>query len=440
VSSSGNLRAVIGSRPFRHLLGVRVISQFGDGLFQSALAGSLLFNPDRAPDGVRVATAFAVLLLPYSVVGPFVGVFLDRWSRRNVVYAANLMRTVLVLPMALLTWHGLEGLAPYAIGALLIIGINRFVLAGLSAAQPHVVPEERLVTANALATTLGTVHYTIGLGVAGLALSTVLGKTHHGYAVLAASGAFGYLGSALLAYFSFKRTDLGPDDIPTDPLRAALALVAKGMVAGLAHLRSRPVAAYPMIAQGAFRILYGVLAMSTLLLYRRYFYPGDGAAALAGLTQVVVAGGIGSLLAAFVTPPATRRFGGRHWVTWLLAAVGVLVLTLGLPFVPVLLVVAVFGMSIAAQGIKIVVDTRIQQECHDDFRGRVFSVNDTTYNTCFVIGLFVAAFALPDNGRSVGAIILVGAGYLVLAGWFWTAAGRVAGQAHAHLHQLTVSR
>jgi len=366
VSASGNLRAVLGSRPFRRLLGVRLISQFGDGLFQSALAGSLLFSPEKAPDGLRVATAFAVLLLPYSLVGPFVGVFLDRWSRRNVIYAANLIRAVMVVPMTMLTWSGQEGFFGYALGALMIIGINRFVLAGLSASQPHVVPADRLVTANALATTLGTVHYTLGLG-----------------------------------------------------------------VAGLRHLGGRPVAAYPLVAQGAFRILYGVLALATLLLYRRYFYPNDPTAALAGLTQVIAAGGLGSLLAAFITPPAGRRLGGWRWISGLLAGIGLLVFAFGLPFVPILLVIAVFFVSIGAQGIKIVVDTTIQQECHDDFRGRVFSVNDTTYNVCFVIGLFGAALALPDNGRSVPGILLVGAGYLAVAAWFGMAAGRVAARSAA---------
>jgi len=428
VSSSGTLRAVLGSGPFRRLLGVRLISQFGDGLFQSALAGGLLFNPEKAPDGVRVATAFAVLLLPYSIVGPFVGVFLDRWSRRTVIYAANLIRAVMVIPMTLLTWYGHEGVAVYALGALLIIGINRFVLTGLSASQPHVVPEEQLVTANALATTLGTVHYTLGLGVAGLTLSTVLGKTHHGYAVLAASGALGYLGSALLAYVSFGRKDLGPDDIPGDRLRTAIAGVVRGMVAGLRHLADRPVAAYPMVAQGVFRFLYGVLALATLLLYRRFFYPGNPSGALSGLTQVVVAGGLGSLLAAFLTPPATRRFGGWRWITGLMACVGGLVFGLGLPFIPLLLVLATFFVSIAAQGTKIVVDTTIQQECADDFRGRVFSVNDTTYNMSFVMGLFAAALFLPETGRSAPTILLVGAGYLALAGWYGMAAARVAGR------------
>src|SRR2546430_16509710 len=119
--------------------------------------------------------------------------------------------------MALLTWYGQQSSIAYALGALLIIGITRFVLAGLSAAQPHVVPEERLVTANAVATTLGTVHYTLGLGAAGLLLSTGLGKTPPGYAVLPAGGALGYIGSALLAYLSVSRPDLGPPAIPTHP-------------------------------------------------------------------------------------------------------------------------------------------------------------------------------------------------------------------------------
>ena len=90
-------------------------------------------------------------------------------------------------------------------------------------------------------------------------------------------------------------------------LFAAIGTVVRGMVAGLRHLGARPVAAYPMIAQGLFRILYGVLALSTLLLYRRYFYPGNDSRALSGLAQIVMAGGLGSLLAAFLTPATFDR-------------------------------------------------------------------------------------------------------------------------------------
>jgi MFS family permease len=414
------------------LLGVRLISQFGDGLFQAALAGGLLFNPEKATTAAAVAAGFAILLVPYSVIGPFVGVFLDRWSRRTVIYAANLVRAGLVLPMALLTWYGQESSILYALGALLIIGINRFVLAGLSASQPHVVAEEHLVTANALATTLGTVCYSIGLGIAGLTLNTVLHKGFHGYALLAASGTIGYVGSALLAFVSFGHADLGPDEavLRHDRVIDALAHVARGMVGGLRHLAARPVAAYPMVAQGLFRVLYGVLALSTLLLYRRYFYPGNDSRALTGLAQIVVAGGLGALAAAFLTPPVTARIGGWRWVTVLIGMVGVLVFALGLPFRPMLLVFATFFVNLAAQSTKIVVDTMLQQECDDDYRGRVFSVNDTSYNLCFVLGLFAAVLVVPETGHSVLAIFAVSAGYLALTGWYGLAASRVADRAH----------
>ena len=81
----GALRSVLASHNFRRLYSIRLAGQFGDGLLQSALATFVLFSPEREPDAVRVAAAFAILLLPYSFIGPFAGVLLDRWQRRNVL-------------------------------------------------------------------------------------------------------------------------------------------------------------------------------------------------------------------------------------------------------------------------------------------------------------------------------------------------------------------
>src|SRR4051794_9765653 len=106
---------------FRRLLGTRLLSQFGDGVFQAALAGTVLFNPQRAADPVDVAAGFAVLLLPYSLVGPFAGVWLDRWSRRQVLLRANLLRAVLVLGVAALVLGGGAGLPFYTPG---LVGLS----------------------------------------------------------------------------------------------------------------------------------------------------------------------------------------------------------------------------------------------------------------------------------------------------------------------------
>ncbi|MDQ3505736.1 MAG: MFS transporter, partial [Actinomycetota bacterium] len=75
------VRGLLRRGDFRRLLGVRLSGQFSDGVFQASLAGAVLFNPERAASPADVAAGFAVLLLPYSLVGPFAGVLLDRWTR-----------------------------------------------------------------------------------------------------------------------------------------------------------------------------------------------------------------------------------------------------------------------------------------------------------------------------------------------------------------------
>nr|WP_275941243.1 MFS transporter [Planosporangium flavigriseum] len=425
-TTARDLRAVLAARGFRRLIGVRLISQVADGWFQAALAGSVLFNPEKRTSPMQIAIGFAVLLLPYSLIGPYVGVFLDRWSRRSIIVVANLLRALLVLPTIALIWFGLEN-ALFVALAFLIIGLNRFFLAGLSAAIPHVVADRRLVTANALSGTLGSICFSLGLGSAVILVKTALSVTLHGYALLAALAPIGYVASALLARWSFRPAELGPDvrERRSGTIGAAMVEVARGMVAGVRHLSDRRGAAYAVLAQSAFRTLYGVLALAVLLLYRQYFHHDkDLSGSIGGLGMVFVAGGAGVLIAAFLTPPVTRRIGGWRWITWMLAGTAVVVVVFGLPFNPTLLVVAVLFVNIATQSIKIVVDTALQHECADAYRGRVFSINDTAFNVCFVVGLFIAALSLPADGHSPATLVLVGLGYALVTVWYAAAGGR----------------
>jgi MFS family permease len=152
---SGSLwRSVRGLPDFWRLLQLRVASQFGDGLFQAGLAGGLLFNPQRAADPWAIAGAFAVLFLPYSVLGPFAGALLDRWDRRVVLIAANAARVLAVLGVAALLAVGARDLFVLC-GALVVNGFSRFVTSGLGAALPDVVPREQVVTMNSVATASG---------------------------------------------------------------------------------------------------------------------------------------------------------------------------------------------------------------------------------------------------------------------------------------------
>jgi MFS family permease len=421
----GNLRAIFASRGFRRLLTVRLSSQVGDGLFQAGLAGSVFFNPEKAASPVAIAMAFAVLLVPYSTLGPFVGVFLDRWSRRTTLFAANAARALLVLPAALFVWHGSEG-PPFVITALAIIALNRFFLSGISAALPHVVEQERLVTANSFSTTFGTVIYSTALGGAGVIFHAT-GTGFHPYAIVTAASAAAYAFSAGLTLVSFKVDALGPDDADraTGSVAFAIGQTTRGMIAGVRHLARRPSAASLLIVQAAHRGLYGVMAITLLLLYRNYYNVDNAEASLMALLPVAAGAALGSLLSAVITPPITRRIGGWRWVAIMMAALAVLVPVLGLPYLEFLTACAAFVVSMVTQGTKIVTDTALQVEVEDDFRGRVFSVNDTAFNLLFVVGLIIGALILPEDGHAPVIMASIGAGYAILAAWYGMVASRM---------------
>ncbi len=406
-------RHVLRRSDFRRLLGTRLLGQFGDGVFQAALAGTVLFNPQRAADPVDVAAGFAILLLPYSLVGPFAGVWLDRWSRRQVLLLANVVRAGLVVVVAALILASVQGAGFYVAG-LAVFSVNRFVLAALSASLPHTTDEPSLVSANALSTTSGAVAAVVGGGAA-LALLQWTGSTDAGYAALALCAVLPYLGAAGVVA-GLPRAHLGPDST-TLADRLTVHEVAAGMVAGARHVLERPPAAAALLAIALHRVGYGFLTLMTLLLYRNTFQSWGAffPAGLVGLGEVLAAGAVGTLLAAGVTPWVVRHIGKPRWITALLAVGGVTQVAFGLFFLPPTTVLAGLLIGFTGQAVKICVDSTLQESVADDFRGRVFSVYDTLFNVTFVVAVVAAAVVLPPSGISHLLLLTVGAGYLAAA-------------------------
>jgi MFS family permease len=406
------VRGLLRRPDFRRLYGTRLASQMADGIFQASLAGAVLFNPERATDPAQVAAGFATLLLPYSFVGPFAGVLLDRWRRQRVLVVANLFRVLAVAVVALEIASGMSGALFYAT-ALTVISVNRFFLAALSASLPHVVTRENLVTANALTTTSGTVVALIGGGIA-LSLRELVGSQNAGYALIAMVSAIGY-GASALAAAGFHADLLGPDDVERSH-RETLGDVARGLVAGARHVAELRPVAHSLAAISAHRFFYGISTISVLLLYRNYFVTdGFFHAGLTGLGQAFAASGIGVLLAASITPAVVRRIGKQSWIALVFAAAAVTEVVLGLPFTMQTIVPAALLLSLVAQSSKISVDTLVQETVEDEFRGRVFSFYDTLFNVTFVAAAVVAAMVLPATGKSHAVVLLIAGGYALTA-------------------------
>jgi len=418
-----DLRRLLRGARFRQLLAVRLISQASDGVFQVALASYVLFSPTDKPTAAEIAAGLAALLLPFSVLGPFVGVFLDRWRRRQVLFLANLTRLLPVAVIAAMIAAGVKGGWLFVV-VLVALSVNRFLLAGLSASLPHVVSTRDLVLANSVTPTSGTIAFTIGLGLAS-ALRTALPSAQPDITIVLLSGV-GYLIAALVA-LRIPVDLLGPDlDPARAPIRAALRGVAGGLVDGLRHLRSRRSAATALAVIAAHRFWYGLTVVAIVLLYRNYFHDStDTDAALSGLALAVLSSGLGFLAAAIVTPAATARISPRRWIVALLGLAAVLEVVPGALFREWAILVSAFGLGLSAQGVKICVDTLVQLGVDDEFRGRVFSLYDVIFNVVFVAAAAVGALVIPAEGKSYALFVTVSIGYAATALGYAAASRRI---------------
>ncbi len=404
-------RRLLGIGGFRRLLASRFAAQWGDGVFQAGLGSAVLFNPERQADPAAIALGLAVLLLPYSLVGPFAGALLDRADRRWVLVVANLVRGALIVLVAVAVATGTASVLLYT-GALLVTGTSRFVLAGLSASLPHVVARHRLVGANALAATVGGAVAAAGAGCA-IALRAVVGSGNSGSAWVTASAVLGSLAAALVAA-GFGRRRLGPDESDEPP--EALAAVLRGLRDGVRAAARVPSVAAGMAALAAHRLSFGVATLVTLLLYRHTFSSqGFLQAGLAGVGQLLAAGAAGMLLAAVIAPPLVARFGRRRTVRGALVAGAVVPAGLGLPMLMSTMLAAAFGLAAAGQVVKLSLDAVVQRDIGDELRGRVFALYDTVFNVGYVLAVALAAAVVAPDGRAPGLLVLVTVVYLLAA-------------------------
>ena len=396
------------------LLGVRWSGQATDGLFQSALASFVLFSPERQADALSAAIGFAVVLLPYSLVGPFVGTILDRVSRQRALLFSNLARAANLLVVAALVFTGQTGVV-LTVFVLIAFGINRLILAGLSAGLPLVIETKSLISANALAVTGGSVLVVLGggLGVAIRNLFDNLAVADHADAIMVLFAAGGYLSAALLTLRVGKK-EIGP--LPHEVKEASFKEGINEMREGFAFLRTHSDAIRGIIATAVQRGGITALTLTALLLERNTFNsPSNPEAGLAGFGIVLTIAGVGITLGAMTAPYGVKRFGRHRWIKWslLVGAAGPIFLVVSQT--EIALALTGFFVALCGQNVKVTNDALVQSKIDDYYRGRVFAVYDVLVNAAIVSGGLIAALMLPTSGVTPWVPALVSASYLLVA-------------------------
>lgn len=398
---------------YRHLMGVRLTGQACDGIFQAGLASLFFFSPERQATPAGVAFAAAVLLLPFTVVGPWAGVLLDRTSRRSVLGHGNLLRGGLALVAAGALFTGAGDVA-VGVLALAVLSVNRALLAGLSAALPHVVAPERFVLANSVTPTAGTVAAGAG-AVAAVGVTAVVGPGGGADVAALLVAAIGYVVAGGLALL-FPRELLGPPPGSAGTSARGFRADVADVVAGVAHLRDRLPAAGALGLIAWHRWSFGLTTVAMVVLCRTTVADvDDPAAGLAALGLLLGAVAAGSGAAAVLAPWGARRGRVHAWIRVCLLVAGAAQVAIGLTQSPVALAVAAGLLGLGGQGAKIGVDTVVQRTVDDAFRGRVFTAYDLVFNVSYCLACAAAVVLVPADGRLGGVAVVLGVGYGVCA-------------------------
>lgn len=412
------LAALLRLSGFQRLFSVRLASQSADGLFQVGLATLFFFAPERQNSATQVALAFTVLLLPFTLVGPWAGVFLDRWRRRQVLLVGNILRAGLAVVIALLMLATPVGQPlPWLIYvlALAVLSVNRFLLSALSAGLPLVVDGPLLLTANSLLPTLGAI--AAGVGAAGgllLGLFLPAGRLQDAGAVVVAALLMA-LASALAARLGASQ--LGPDrSEPLPALTTAVKNILSDLLAGARYLAQRGTPGQALVIMSFHRFLFGVTLVASILMSRNYLtLASDTSAGLDKFAVIAAATGAGFGLAVLLTPFLSYRCGQRTWIVSCLVLGGVAQGLISVHVSLTSLILAGTALGLSAQGAKIAVDTIVQRDTADAFRGRAFALYDVLYNAGFIGAAALAALTLPDSGYSRTVFIGLAACYGLVA-------------------------
>jgi MFS family permease len=395
-STRQRAREALRSDDFRRLFAIRLISQSGDGLFQAALVASIVFNPEEQNTILGFAIATLVVSLPFSILGPFTGVFIDRWSRRKILVVAPWLRAAAVW---LVLFDPKTAPVLFFGGALWVLSVNRFYLATAQAVVPRMVPTEDLLMANSMATVGGTVALLTGVFVGGW-VADLFGNLP----VIAFAGAEWIVASVVATRI---RSPLLPHHVPEAPVRDELRRVAREFADGITLLARTPRALGPITSITLDQVGQGIVLVLSLFVFRHRF--GEGVGSFANL---IGAGGVGVLLGILTVGKLEERLPKERIVALAFLAGGLVLIAVATYVTGWSVLIASFAVGLTFAWKKIPVDTMVQEAIPDGYRGRVFAVYDVAYNLSRVAAAFLA-IPLKNAFGEAWAVAIVGVVFIL---------------------------
>jgi MFS family permease len=395
-----------GESGLSRLIGLHACNAAGDTAVAISLAGTLFFQVPTGEARSQVALFLGLTMLPFAIVAPLIGPFLDRFShgRRWAIGGTMSIRAFLcwVLGTAVITDSG--WLFPAALGVLVS---SKAYAVTRAAAVPRLAPVHLpLVKANARTGLAGVAGAAVSAPIAG-ALSAIGPEwsLRFGFAVFVLATVLAIrlpakvdssLGEGTMMLLPGHGEQQATDGKPRRP-----------------RMRIPGPVAFALRANCGPRWLSGFLTMFMAFLLRENPIGDLRPELLLGL--VIGAAGVGNTLG-IAAASVLRRLNPSVTVVMALLADAAMALVAALFYGLVPLVLLGLTAGLAQSLAKLSLDSTIQRDVHERMQSSAFARSDTTLQLAWVIGGFVgiAIPLLPRLGLGVACAVLAAWAVFVL--------------------------
>ncbi|NCJ07756.1 MFS transporter [Synechococcales cyanobacterium C] len=395
--ASDGFRGLMQNRAFVTLWSGQIISQIGDKIFFVLLI-ALVVNyptPQVFANSMRSAVMIANTL-PAVLFGSAAGIFVDRWSKKQILWITNLGRGLLVLMIPLL---------PRAFALLLLIAflesiLTQFFAPAEQSAISILVKPQNLMTANALFTTTMMGSLVVGFAIGEPLLSWANSWVGQYNRELLVGGI--YVAAAMVLMLLPMTEQARAHTVSLHPWQ--------DLQLGFKYLQSNRLISNAMVQLTVLYCVFAALAVLTI-----------GLAEEIGLRPeqfgfLLAAAGVGLILgAAFL-----GQWGDRlsHWPLSLVGFVIMGIVLLWFSFVEQLwlglLLSVLLGWGAALVGVPM--QTLIQRETPSDVRGKVFGFQNNMVNIALSLPLAIAGLLADTIGLRT---VLVSMGLIVILSGTW---------------------
>ncbi len=410
-------RALLINRNYTLLWLGGTISQIGDVLFTMMLilwVGTLLENQSAAPlavSGVVLAAA-----LPALLIGPFAGVFVDRWPKQRTMRIMDALRAVLVCSLL-----PISGPLPLPLALKLTImylvvaavsGLSQFFTPAAKAILKEVVPQEQLTRASALTVGAGVFSWAIGSTCAGICYVS-LGA---GWAIALNAASFA-CSWVLVGRMRVSAAESRASAQPTS-LRRVLTELREGLrfIGGQLQLRTL------LLTESLFSFGWGIVSVLAFFYITQNIHVPMS---LFGLFSAVPA--IGGILGTLLVDRAAGKFGATSVYARALLFAGVMVVVSTVPNQAIIDLVGFTLIGIATMQAEVLVGPLVLLATPEQMVGRVFSTLGTVTTLSSFLATFLSGYVsstllqgvivhLPTGELNAINLLHIGAGVLIFVG------------------------